>query len=76
MRTVEKLFRCLIVLRWGASSVEHDIITDYLDAARPDYRGAWRAWLALSRARRAPSVMHERAPMYSRNPWIKSNSLY
>lgn len=41
---LERLARAVIVSVFGASSVEHDIITDYLDIERPAWRSAWQAF--------------------------------
>ena len=39
------------------SKVLPDVVTDYLDGPdAPDFTGAWMAWLAIRRGRRAPPV--------------------
>jgi len=53
-RLIEQLWRLCVVMRWGSASAEHDVITDYLDVDPPDYRGARRAWRAISRCRKPP----------------------
>lgn len=52
MTLIEYIARIAIYARFGKSSTEADIITDYLDPDVPDWRGAWRAFRTFHGIRR------------------------